>query len=435
VEAIIGKAGFQITNNVCLASGTRILRLALYRKIRNTNEKKEAGERRGLHNQRFRRSKSKHHSILTIMTDETKTETLKEEEQKAVAGVKDRLKFFFSDANVRQDRFIRNFLLGKDKQVPVGVLLRFNTIKKHTTSPAVVAAAAQELSDTLALNESKNAISRVTPFTAALMDENIPKSLIVQNLPMKEEDGLKRYTCTVADLRAPFAKFGEVAMVDLKFHRVDKKRQANGNAMIEFETKESLEKAAEALLTIKDGETVEAKESITIGDKQVSVMLLSEYKEMRKKEKGTSNKKHKREEKPESPEKPVKTFTIDWKPGCVIQLKGLAETCDREAILDTVAKGMNTDVAGVKEKKVYADFCRGQTDGAIRFAEATDDIAAIAKRLKDGELEIAGKKVDEAQILDGEEEKKYWENFVAFKNKQIRQNHEMKQAKKKQRTQ
>ena len=35
---------------------------------------------------------------------DAKEETLTEDDLKAVEGVKDRLKFFFSDANLRQDR-------------------------------------------------------------------------------------------------------------------------------------------------------------------------------------------------------------------------------------------------------------------------------------------------------------------------------------------
>jgi len=46
--------------------------------------------------------------------------------------------------------------------------------------------------------------------------------------------------------------------------------------------------------------------------------------------------------------------------------------------------------------------------------------------LKDGELMILDTKVEEALILEGEVEKKYWEDFIEFKNKQIIQRNEEK---------
>ncbi len=64
--------------------------------------------------------------------------TSDEKEDEVVKAVAERLKFFFSDANIRQDRFIRNHLLQQNKNdpsgfVPLESLLRFNTIKKLTT--------------------------------------------------------------------------------------------------------------------------------------------------------------------------------------------------------------------------------------------------------------------------------------------------------------
>ena len=66
-------------------------------------------------------------------------------------------------------------------------MMRFNTIKKLSEKPAVVIAAAKALSDLLTVDEATSAISRVVPFTAEMMKENIPLSLRIQNLPVKEE--------------------------------------------------------------------------------------------------------------------------------------------------------------------------------------------------------------------------------------------------------
>jgi hypothetical protein len=85
------------------------------------------------------------------------------------------------------------------------------------------------------------------------------------------------------------------------------------------------------------------------------------------------------------------------------------------------------------EKGIYADYSRGQTDGAIRFKEPSDSISALVTKLASGHVEIAGIKVESASILDGEEEQKYWANFIEFKNKQARHKAEEKASKKKSR--
>ena len=406
------------------------------------------------------------------MSDETNTEETKAEEaqaQEATAveikdgsrddeiktseGVKDRLKFFFSDANIRQDFFIRKLLTKDAKKVPIEVLLRFNTIKKFTTKPAVLVKAAKELSKLLTIDGDESAIGRVVPFTDALMDQNIPKSLYVRKLPMtnSQNGSPQKYAVTVDDLRKEFEKYGEIALIKFRWSSskdglgdVDligqKKRQKQkfpvGCAMVEFEKEEDLKMAAEATLTFQSREKQQPKDKIIVGGREVEVLLLSEYIEMRKKAKAAEEKENssssKRKHETDDIENEIPSYTIDWKPKCVIQLKGLPETCDREAILDTIATGLEISVDEVKARNIYADFSRGQKNGAIRFAEFGDEIAKMAERLRDGELKVQDTKVEGAKVLDGDEEQKYWDDFIAFKTKQIRQHTQEKRIRKKQ---
>ena len=389
-----------------------------------------------------------------------------EDASKALEEVRERLKFFFSDANIRQDYFIRKLLMKKDGEasgkVPIEALLRFNTIKQHTTDAAVVVQAAKALPDVLVLDEKETAIGRVKPFTNDLMDGNIPLSLYVRNLPIKDADGeAPQYDVGVDDIRQLFSKYGDVAIVKLKFtkHKDDqgdddldgkhtdskkqrqKKRYPIGHAMVEFHEEQGMQRASDATLTMKGGEKQEPKEKLTLGNSELDVMLLKDYIDMRKAEKekehrGNNGKKREREtedDEGDGHEAKIPTFEFDWKPGCVIKLKGLAETSDREAILDTIAKALDISVNEVKARNIYADYSRGQTEGAIRFATFDEAIAKTAERLKAGELEIAGAKVEDARVLDGDEEKKYWENFIDFKNKQIRHKEEEKHSRKKRR--
>ena len=236
-----------------------------------------------------------------------------------------------------------------------------------------------------------------------------------------------------------------------------------GSALIEFSTAEERKKAADDVLTVKE-ETdagvgtgssnikIEPKRPLTVGGKAIKVWTLQQYINYRKRfqtttnaaaaEKGAaasperdgSNKKRKRDDDDkddttESPPPPPPLFTVDWKPGCVIQLKGLSTTdCDREAILDAAMTGLgwNTDKDGdnneeenEKRKLLYADYSRGQPDGAIRFPEPSEDIAKLQTKLSSGELLIAGSKVGSAVVLRDDDEKQYWDNFITWKNKKL----------------
>lgn len=386
--------------------------------------------------------------------ESTTTTTMDEDTKAVVEKVKDRLQFFFSDANVRQDYFIRKLLMNEKSDepnmVPIESLLRFNTIKCHTTKAEVVVAAAKELSDKLTVNEKGTAIGRVVPFTQEMMDGNVPKSLFVKGIPVKSKEGqedFKQYAVTVDEVKALFEPYGEVEMVKLlwslhsdghkdKQEEGNKKRRVpNGCALVEFASESSLEKAAEATLTIKDGESVEPKDKLELGEgdddkKPLVVMLLSEKQKSKKQkdDSGNGNSNNKRKQAEDKSEKEVKEFKMDWQKGCVIKIKGVPADCDREALLDMLATGMGISVEQVKDKKIYVDYSRGNTDGAIRFPQLEDHIADICKRLKEGELEIKGAKVEDATTLEGEEEKKYWDEFIAFKNRQIKQRSEEKRG-------
>eukprot|EP00535_Pseudo-nitzschia_heimii_P000852 CAMPEP_0197184028 /NCGR_PEP_ID=MMETSP1423-20130617/9055_1 /TAXON_ID=476441 /ORGANISM="Pseudo-nitzschia heimii, Strain UNC1101" /LENGTH=424 /DNA_ID=CAMNT_0042634745 /DNA_START=126 /DNA_END=1400 /DNA_ORIENTATION=+ len=380
-----------------------------------------------------------------LIKQETTGNATTEDDARAIEGIKERLKFFFSDANIRQDVFMRKLLMNTDeKSVAVDILLRFNTIKKYTEKASTIISAAKELTDTLVVDEEKMTIGRYSPFTKDMMDQNIPKSIYVKNLPVHES---KRYDVTVEALRALFEQHGEIALVKLNFSsnpdngdykhygpsdRQKRRKFPIGTAMIEFQTQEDLEKAAALTLTTKGGEKVKPKDEIILpisetrdSTIQLEVLLLSEHIAMRKEKKKKGEVKKRREREPDE-EIEISKFTLDWKPKCVIKLHGLPEGCDREAMLYAIAKGLDISLEEVKTRKIYVDYSRGQKDGAIRFPDQSDDIVKISKKLKNGELMVMDAKVEEAIVLEGEEEKKYWNEFIAFKNKQMIQRAEEK---------
>ena len=230
------------------------------------------------------------------------------------AGLIERLKFFFSDANLRQDNYMRRFLWNhagnsgkndKDKgAIPLDALLRFKTIQKHTTSAVVLTEVAQtNLADLLVV--TPQGIARKLPFTRDLMQANRPVSLYLKELPI--DTTTNRFLVTQDQIRQAFSAFPGLVLVKLCFKHVNAgndatpngnkkqfERVANGSALVEFETVEQLQAAACKTLTFRDGQDVTPEVLITFPDsnkeeKSVTVMLLQEFSDLKEQEKKTGS--------------------------------------------------------------------------------------------------------------------------------------------------
>jgi len=327
----------------------------------------------------------------------------------AVEAVAERLRFFFSDPNVRQDYFIRKFLMSKygeyPHQLPVESLLKFNTIKQHTSDPRVVVAAAGTLKDALRVSDDGRAIGRVVPFTPDRMDDNIPLTLLVHNLPL-EEGRDDRYAASAQQIRELFEQYGPITIVKLRFRREgdepdddvrprysfrDRKRPrhqhqqqhsrrqpsnapfrkvAVGSALVEFENRESLVKAAADVVApespvetaaapaeeedkeegkekvdSKSAETTTTttqtgpKRKLLLGDRELKAVTLEQYlssigcgvgddnddddqeKEGKRKSPGGSGKKDENGGgRGGGSDSQQQLFKFDWKKGCVIRV-------------------------------------------------------------------------------------------------------------------
>lgn len=360
-----------------------------------------------------------------------------------IKKVAERLSFFFSDANLRSDRFMRREVMEKDDSdgfVTINILLKFNTIKSITDDPKIIAKAVNEVKNPpLKLNDDESAIARVEPFTQDMMEGNVKVTLRVSNIPTKEGEDGEDYDVSRDEITALFQEFGDVAMVRLlksKMRGQDNK-VAVGRGFVEFCTVEDMEKAVAELCTenIED-ESLKPNKVLTIKGNDLRVKTMQQWLDKKKdqrKEKSSKSpmtEKNKRKaEKVEEEKEKIESieFKLDWKPGCVISVKGLPEDCDREAILTAVKGFMGDDVV------VRADYSRGLKDGAIRFDEPTERIAALAADLKEGKVTVNGQTVESASVLEGEEETKYYEDYISFRTKQMQAAAEEKQKRKKRR--
>jgi len=394
--------------------------------------------------------------------DESTTES-DEIDAKTIEGMASRLRFYFSNANLRSDRFLRREVTeSKDGLVPIDTLLRFNTIKAVSPKPQALVRAVQEdetLKTKLKLNEDKTSIARIKPFTMDMMKDNVVVTLRVSNIPVKGERGKEEYTVNREEIEEAFKEFGYVSMVRMLYNYnqdgrnggKSRSRAAIGRAFVEMETVEEMQAAVAVLCptesveketeknTEEKSDKVEEKPKkiLKFGGVEVRVKTMQQWLDQREAkrisrfgERGgdrvdgkrdtrggevrNSKGADKRARENNSGETVEKIeFKLDWKKGCVISVKGLADGTDREKILDAVQGVAGNDV------RVRADYSRGQKDGAIRFEAPNEKITELTSKLNDGTVLIGGVKVESASIIEGEAEEKYYKNFISFRTKQM----------------
>lgn len=349
-----------------------------------------------------------------------------------VAGL---LSFFFSDTNLRSDKFMKQEMKLNDGMIEVQKLLRFNSIKKITTDPEKIVQAVKTselLKPALKLSDDEKSIGRINKFDISKIKDNVPLTLFVKGLPTSKRetnDDDKEvlpdsYAVQVDDVKELFLEYGKVALVRLRYKKKLKKSDptvALGEAFVEYETQEMAQKAAADLCKIEESEP---KKKLTLKGTELFIQPMKEWIELKEKNKeGEKTDKRKRDNqekssKAEEEEEEVLEdgFDIVWNSGCVVSVKGFPDNCDREAIREAIKEYAPSD-----PKELYLDFSRGQKSGAIRFDTPTDKINELADKLNSGEIKVNGCKVESAHVLEGEEEKTYWNNFIEFKRKQRKQ--------------
>lgn len=367
-------------------------------------------------------------------------------------NVAKRLKFFFSDANLRIDKYLRHKIIQQrsDGFISIENILRFNTIKKYTSDERVIAMAVKHhgCSKILKLSEDRKKIARRLPFTKSLMKDNDKLNLRISNIPIDETDDKIVCKVTMDDLRTIFEVYGQISLVRMSFsyqdvskdklitNRDSLKKHSSipiGKALVEFEYLFDFQNAAaDFCIDYHNGiayiSSSIPKKSLKIGSNSLSINTrhkLSDRKlgkECQRASGFDSRTKKDIEEAKTSGDNSDNNSnqTVGfknicphhWVPGCIISIEGLPYNCTREKISEAISSfiELNTDI--------LVDYSHGLNFAHIRFKEKSLKIAKIVEKLLDGSAKIDGSTVRKAYILNGIEEEKYYNEFFTFKNKQ-----------------
>ena len=377
------------------------------------------------------------------MADETPTTATApgttKDEATMTSELVERLHFFFSNANLRQDKWMRNEMK-ENGCITLDQLLKFQTIKNISTDKTLLAKAAAELKDEITCDVEKEELRRVVPFDWETMGDGSHLSLCCKNVPLTEEEksegekafyGTKHeYAVTRDELKALFEPYGKVGIIKLRFGRKEGKAYPLGMAIIEFENEEGMAKASADLLPAEEEESAAAAKTLEIKGNKLTFEKVKPMKCFQNKSKRSREDKQEEEEEEEIKFEPVK---VEMVKGCVIALTGLSdETCDRESIRDAVSDILKV-TKDIKTSGLYVDYTRGATSGNLRLTESKpEEMKELVSKLNDGTILIANAKVGSAKMLEGEEEVAYWKGFEEFLNNRKRADLEEKRQKKKQ---
>lgn len=155
------------------------------------------------------------------------------------AGTKAKLvkqvEFYLSDANLRRDLFFKD-LLSKDEFVPLDVFLNCKRIKQITSNIEDLKESLKQ-SENLQINEESSSVKRNEPVDFEKLDSAPPlPSVFVAHLAA---------SATLDGVRKTFQEFGDVVYTDVR-----RLEDSSKFAIVEFEDKESVDKAVEKFPTL-----------------------------------------------------------------------------------------------------------------------------------------------------------------------------------------
>ncbi|KAL0281644.1 UNVERIFIED_CONTAM: hypothetical protein PYX00_002568 [Menopon gallinae] len=146
------------------------------------------------------------------------------------AAIRERMEFYFSDANLQKDRFLTR-LLAKSPEVELEVFLKFNKILQLTDDVRDLTKALKK-SEMLQLTEDKSRVFRTTPIKEKSNADEC--TIYVEHLSCDaDHDWLK-------DI---FSKFGKVDYISIPKYKSSGK--IKGFAFVEFESPDAALKALE----------------------------------------------------------------------------------------------------------------------------------------------------------------------------------------------
>ncbi|XP_065307976.1 la-related protein 7 [Dermacentor albipictus] len=171
-------------------------------------------------------------SLQESSTSKSEKRKVRRRKKKLFKSIRDQMEFYFSDANLRKDRYMNELVMKDDEgYVDLEVFLTFHKIRSLTSDVKDIAGAIAA-SELLQMDEEHMRVRRCADLTAKTdVDEC---TLYVERLPLHADH---------AWLKGVFSRYGRVVYVSLPRYRHN--NRIKGFAFIEFAAPEDVDRACQ----------------------------------------------------------------------------------------------------------------------------------------------------------------------------------------------
>jgi len=302
-----------------------------------------------------------------------------------LAKVQERIDFFFGDVNFGRDRFLRNRTMAiPDRYIPISILLSFNTLKKLTMDPAVVAAAAKN-SDVVEVNQAGEGLRRKVPFESASSSDEVTRRVHAAGFPL--------LNVTWEKVRDAFKCCGKVTYVRLRRDRDTK--VFLGSVFLDFSTAES---AAKAVASTPEYE----------GTKLKDVKMFVDWLEASRAQKRAEGKQPARSAKQQI--ESVEEIEAEEKNKFILRVSKLPEDCAWQDIKRTFVD--ISESKGLETAPAFVDLFEGVA--FLRYNAIPEDCTKLLEELKKSKTLINETEV-EVDAASPEQREAYWTRMFLHK--------------------
>ncbi|XP_068621098.1 la protein homolog [Battus philenor] len=326
-----------------------------------------------------------------------------EEETELETSIIRQVEYYFSDANLPRDKFLREQVTLDDGWVPLDILIKFNRLAKLSTDTEIIVnALLKSTSGLLEISDDNKKVRRSPELPIPEMNEERRKEMVARTIYAK---GFPKDS-TLDDLLKFFKQFDEVENVIMRKYqdRQTKSRHFKGSVFATFKTKEQAEKfLANKGLKYKDTELLILWQENYFQMKQEEHAAKKEHKDKRNKQK---------EGKEEKEEFKLPT-------GTVLHFGQGNEKMTRENIKDALT-ALGAEIA-------FISFKVGDSEGWVRLSKE-NAAKEIAEKIPEGKLTIEGVEVA-FKVLEGDDEKAYLDKTIEEMSKRRKSQKNFKQNK------
>lgn len=304
----------------------------------------------------------------------------------------EQVEYYFGDTNLRKDKFMKECIAEDEGWVSMDTMLKFRRLQQLSDDKAVICCALKKSkSGLMEVADDNSKIRRSPEKPVAEMTEDARHDL---NKRTGYAKGFPR-TANLDDIKAFLSRHGFTSdhVRGIVMRRLPDTRAFKGSVFIEFATTADVERFVSPDVEMKFAE-----------DEEPVLRLTREAYYQKENE---ERRQHKLEAKAQAAASAASAKSeeadLPFVEGCVLNFDGCGEETTREMLKEKF--GRFEDVA-------WVTFKIKDTAGQIRFVNSGGAARALEKVREEGDGKVMIDDVEATcRVLEGEEEKKYWQQM------------------------